>query len=107
MLQGVAWTSMVRDFSKSDSLSQAVSKTLDGRHPCSLCKKILQTKSSEASEEEGPTAVKAGKKSEVFLSALKSALPPPVFRPFVYGPAPFVSMPERFIAPLVPVPIAV
>lgn len=106
MLQGVAWTSMMRDFSKSGSLSQAVSKTLDGRHPCSLCKKIAQAKSSEESEERAPVTVKAEKKAEVFLKSPGSELPLPASCAFVYAPAPFVSMPERFFAPPVPVPIA-
>lgn len=106
MLQGIAWTSMVRDFSKSGSLTEAVSKTFDGKHPCPLCKKIAKAKSSESPEEKAPATVKAEKKAEVFVSASNSALPTPVVRPFVYGPAPFVSMPERSFAPPVPVPIS-
>jgi hypothetical protein len=103
MLQGIAWTSMVRDFSKSGTLSQAVSKTFNGKHPCAMCKKIASAKSHE---EKAPASLKVDKKSEVFVAASSSALPIPVARPYVYGPAPFVSMPERFFAPPVPVPIA-
>ena len=106
MLQGVAWTSMVRDFSKSGSLTQAVEKTFDGKHPCAICKKIAKAKSSESSEEQAPASVKAEKKAEVFVASALSDVPIPIARPIVYGPAPFVSMPELCFAPPVPVPIS-
>jgi hypothetical protein len=106
MLQGVAWTSMVRDFSKSGSLTQAVEKTFDGKHPCAMCKEIAKAKSSESSEEQAPASVKAEKKAEAFFASALSDVPMPIARPIVYGPAPFVSMPELCFAPPVPVPIS-
>jgi hypothetical protein len=106
MLQGVAWATMVRDFSKTGSLTEAVGKTLDGKHPCAICKKIAKAKSSESSEEQAPASVKAEKKAEVFVASDLSDVPTPVSRPFAYGPAPFVSIPELCFAPPVPVPIS-
>lgn len=106
MLQGVAWVTMVHDFSRGGSLTQAVEKTFDGKHPCAMCKKIARAKHSEASGEKAPVTVKMDKKAEVFVKAPGSELPMPVFRPFAYGPAPFVSMTELCFAPPVPVPIA-
>ena len=106
MLQGVAWVSMVHDFSRDASLTQAVEKTFDGKHPCAMCKKIVKAKNSEASGEKAPVTVKIDKKAEVFVKAPGSELPTPVSRPFSYGPAPFVSIPELCFAPPVPVPIA-
>ena len=103
MLQGVAWTSMVRDFSKTGSLTEAVGKTFDGKHPCPMCKKIA---SARTSEEKAPVTLKVDKKAEVFVASARSEVPMPLARPIVYGPAPFVVMPERFFAPPVPVPIA-
>jgi len=103
LLQTVAWTTMVNDFSRTGSLSMAVEKTFDGRHPCSLCKKITKARSAE---EKAPATVKAEKKAEVFVASALSDVPMPIARPIVYGPAPFVVMPERFFAPPVPVPIA-
>ncbi len=48
VLQSVAWTTMfAANLSANDSLTEAVSKTFDGEHPCPLC-----------------CAIKAGKKSE-------------------------------------------
>ncbi|MFZ0434706.1 MAG: hypothetical protein WAL87_01845 [Chthoniobacterales bacterium] len=106
MLQGVAWATMVHDFSRGGSLTQAVEKTFDGKHPCAMCKKIAKAKNSDASGEKAPVTVKMDKKAEVFVKAPCSELPTPVSRPFAYGTAPFVSMTELCFAPPVPVPIA-
>lgn len=102
LLQGVAWVTMVRDFSKSGSLSQAVEKTFDGQHPCPLCQKLAKAR---AAEERAPVTMKIDKKAEVFIATSGSDLPLPVVDPMIYGPPLFVVMPERFVAPPVPVPI--
>jgi len=103
MLQGVAWATMVKDFSKTGSLTEAVGKTFDGKHPCAMCKKLTNAR---ASEEKAPVTLKVDKKAEVFVASARSEVPMPLARPIVYGPAPFVVMPERFFAPPAPVPIA-
>lgn len=103
LLQGVAWATMVKDFARTGSLTEAVGKTFDGKHPCAMCKKIA---SARTTEEKAPVTVKIGKKSEVFVKASGPKLPLPLSRPFVYGSVPFVSMPELSFAPPVPVPIA-
>ena len=102
VLQGVAWVNMVHDFSKNGSLTQAVEKTFDGQHPCPLCKRIA---TQRASEEKVPVTMKIDKKAEVFIATSGSDLPLPVVDPMIYGPPLFVVMPERFVAPPVPVPI--
>ena len=101
ILQGVAWATMVRDFSRTGTMTAAVEKTFDGKHPCPLCKKIA---SARAHEEKAPVTVKAEKKAEVFVNSTSTELPIPVSRPFVYGAAPFVPMPELCFAPPIPVP---
>jgi len=103
MLQSVAWATMVKDFSKTGSLTEAVGKTFDGKHPCAMCKKLTNAR---ASEEKAPVTLKVDKKAEVFVALIRSEVPMPLDRPIVYGPDPFVVMPERFFAPPVPVPIA-
>ena len=45
--QVVAWTGMVISYSQNASLTEAVSKTFDGQHPCKLCKQIAKSKRSE------------------------------------------------------------
>jgi hypothetical protein len=103
LLQGIAWTTMVHDFSRTGSLSQAVEKTFDGKHLCPLCKKIA---AERAAQEKAPATVKAEKKADVFLAQTASSLPAPICRPLAYEPAPFVFLPERSDAPPVPVPIS-
>ncbi len=40
VLQSVAWTGMLYDYSREATLTEAVQKTFDGRHPCKLCRTI-------------------------------------------------------------------
>ena len=47
VLQSVAWTSMLADNLRTDSLEVAVIKTFDGQHPCKLCKVVSAGKKSE------------------------------------------------------------
>lgn len=102
LLQGVAWANMIRDYSRGDSLTQAVEKTFDGKHPCPLCKKIAAQRSKE---EKAPVTVKAEKKAEVFLPSASTLIPLPVVASFAYPPYPFLNAPEQLSAPPVPVPI--
>ena len=46
-LQAIAWAGMVITYSHDASLSEAVVKTFDGKHPCVLCKQIAKGKQSE------------------------------------------------------------
>ena len=47
LLQTVAWTTMLAGNLRAHSLSEAVSDTFDGQHPCCLCKAIAAAKKSE------------------------------------------------------------
>jgi hypothetical protein len=47
LLQCVAWGSMLAGNLRTASVSQAVSKTFDGQHPCPLCQAIERAKKSE------------------------------------------------------------
>ena len=40
LLQSIAWGRMIADYSQQDSLARALTKTFDGKHPCSLCLRI-------------------------------------------------------------------
>jgi hypothetical protein len=46
-LQSIAWTSMVIEYSKDSPFKEALAKTFDGRHPCSLCQAVQTGKKSE------------------------------------------------------------
>ena len=50
-LQVVAWTGMVISYSQDAPLVEAVSKTFDGRHPCSVCKQIAKARRAERTGE--------------------------------------------------------
>lgn len=47
LLQSVAWGRMLYAYSNQHSFQAAVGKTFDGKHRCSLCKKIEQAKQRE------------------------------------------------------------
>ena len=46
-LQSLAWTTMLMDYSKRAPLCQAIARTFDGAHPCSLCHIVATGKASE------------------------------------------------------------
>ena len=67
VLQTVAWTRMLLDYSRSAPLRTAVAMTFDGRHPCALCQVIKQGRESEQKQ---PVSVsKTGVKLECDLPA--------------------------------------
>jgi hypothetical protein len=103
VLQGVAWATMIRDYSRTGSVTAAVEKTFDGKHPCAMCKKIAAQRSHD---EKTPATVKAEKKAEVFIALGAAIVPLPIVRSFSYPPHPFLNVPEHLSAPPVPVPIS-
>jgi hypothetical protein len=46
-LQSVAWTAMMLQNTKQVSFCEAVKRTFDGAHPCSLCHVVNKGKTSE------------------------------------------------------------
>ena len=66
-LQSVAWTSMLTEHLRSESLTMAMENTFDGQHPCKLCCAIRAAK-------------KAEKKTEFPVSLKKMEFPPPADR---------------------------
>ncbi len=51
VLQAVAWAAMIVSYSQEAPLGEAVVKTFDGQHPCTLCKQIAKGKRSEKKSE--------------------------------------------------------
>lgn len=47
VLQMCAWTGMLVRFSQEGPVSEAISKTFDGKHPCRLCKLVRQGRAEE------------------------------------------------------------
>jgi hypothetical protein len=58
VLQSVAWTTMLAENLRTNSVAEAVGRTFDGRHPCSLCKQIAQGRQAEKKTEFRPEGKK-------------------------------------------------
>jgi hypothetical protein len=65
VLQSVAWVVMIVNYSQDAPLTEALAKTFDGKHPCSLCKQIAHGKQSEKKTD----SVSVGKKLEFFYAS--------------------------------------
>ncbi len=59
MLQTTAWVGMAFEFTKDASVAEAVSKTLDGQHPCKLCHAVKKGRSEEKKRELSKSAARA------------------------------------------------
>jgi len=81
-LQTVAWTTMLANNLRSDTLTTAVSKTFDGEHPCPLCKAIAAGKKTE-------------KKSEAVAPVMKLEFPPVAAAVLLFPPAQFKLLPPQ------------
>jgi hypothetical protein len=60
LLQVVAWTGMVVDYSSRYGLTEGISRTFDGKHPCSMCETITQTRKDDTSSK-STTSLQANK----------------------------------------------
>lgn len=83
LLQSVAWTRMIIERTHEDSFVTAVKTTLDGEHPCDLCKRITEGKQNERHEEKMQTQVKIDMLCELRLIAIA---PPSRAMNFPSGP---------------------
>jgi hypothetical protein len=77
--QSLAWTSMLADNLRHDSLAQAVTRTFDGQHPCSLCKAIADGKKSEKKSEFPPRfkTLEFPPATEDFVLTIPASFAPP------------------------------
>jgi len=103
VLQTVAWTGMVIEYSKTSPITVALAKTFSGKAPCKMCKTI---ESGKETESRLPATVKADKKLDKFLVRVVRATPLPPETKFSYPPAVDDPVPVRSASPPVPVPIA-
>jgi hypothetical protein len=88
LLQSVAWTTMLAENLNCGSVSQAVSRTFDGKHPCPLCKAIAAGKKSE-------------KKKDSTLQLQRFEFPLATENPVMLAPSQFESPPPRVAFPKV------
>jgi hypothetical protein len=72
VLQSVAWSEMIVEYSRTTNLTVAVEKTFDGEHPCELCKQIQTGKRNEQRRD---AQVIAGKLEFFYLATPALVLP--------------------------------
>jgi hypothetical protein len=100
ILQSAAWVGMLVNYSNTATLSEAWTKTFDGKHPCKMCKLVREGKKSERKQ----NLLKIEAKFDFTFDAGTCGLFPP--RPFRHF-TPVVQRAEpRANAPLLPPPIA-
>ena len=64
VLQSAAWVSMAVSYSvKAGSISEGLSKTFDGEHPCPMCKLVAKGKETEKKD----SKMEAKGKVELFV----------------------------------------
>ena len=99
-LQSLAWTTMLVDNLKTTSLSAALQRTFDGKHPCVLCKAVAEGQKSEKKSD----TILPLKKFEGVSQVVTIIVSPPAAYPMVPARATFFeSLPH---APPTPPPRA-
>jgi hypothetical protein len=59
VMQLVAWSKMIVDYSAQDGIVEGAKKTFDGEHPCCMCKAIAEGKKQESrnrGDDKAPTS---------------------------------------------------
>ena len=79
LLQSVAWTRMIIERTQTESFAAALQETLDGEHPCDMCKRITEGKQHEQQEEKAPVKVKLDLVCELRLIAIAPPSEPVIF----------------------------
>lgn len=81
VLQLVAWTGMMIEYSERAGLAQGISQTFDGKHPCRLCCKIEQARKQEKTT---PVRIAALKKIGYYICVSTSHLETFLGVPFLW-----------------------
>ncbi len=103
VLQTVAWTGMVIEYSKDSPVATALIKTFSGKAPCKMCKTIEAGKEKESRL---PASVKADKKIDKFLARSARMVPLPTETRISYPADSDEASTARPASPPAPVPIA-
>jgi hypothetical protein len=97
-LQSIAWTSMMIDYSKRGTLCQAIARTFDGAHPCSLCRVVNKANTTEKKSDLQLLTPKVD-----MICPKRAATLIPLFVHFDYATT-TISVPEVRYSPPVPPP---
>ena len=78
MLQIVAWSRMLVDYSAQAGLAEGASMTFDGKHPCHMCQAIAESRKHQAEEKkEHPDTSPLQLLSKEFVAPGTTAAPTP------------------------------
>ncbi len=102
VLQGVAWSQMMRDYRLSEgSLRAAVVKTFSGEAPCDLCERITE---GRRQQEQQPATLQLQMKFEMLALATLPCAPTPRVGARTYPTDPQGRLPRLTQEPPLPVP---
>ena len=76
VIQGIAWTTMVVNYSSEGTLVEALEMAFDGDHSCPLCKAVQQGTQSDR-DETAPSAAKSLNFTELRFSIVRIFPPTP------------------------------
>ena len=76
MLQVIAWSRMIVDYSAAEGLLTGARKTFDGAHPCEMCASIAEAKKQERENDSPASAVRDLGFKELQLPRRIDLLPP-------------------------------
>lgn len=102
VLQAVAWTGMVIEYSQSSTFSAAMKKTFSGEAPCTMCRSIEKGRQQESRI---PAVLKSDKKIDGLIVAGDSPVAAPCPLPFPHPPVADEAARALPFPPPVPVPI--
>ena len=77
ILQTAAWVRMVIEYSKTEGVEAGITKTFDGKHPCSLCLNIARNKEKQGKQ---TTNLNPGKLDLVYQTSRLALTPPSAVR---------------------------
>ena len=80
LLQSLAWVGMTVSYAKGSPLSVAISKALDGQHPCEICKFVQAGKKTE----EKSQFHKLDTKLDLVFQGAQAGLQSPIVAPLHY-----------------------
>lgn len=101
-LQTVAWTTMALDYGQRYGWAEGLSRTFDGKNPCSLCHSITETKREQSSQH---SATLTERWQPLGPTANLTQLPPPSESDDLTGFLEFSrSAPTRVDRPALPPP---
>ena len=106
VVQTLAWSKMLVDYSQRDGLVEGAIKTFDGKHPCPMCQQIGAAKKREAGERPNDKVAVSGLQLKECVTSLPINAAEPFFCEIeVFSPPGMVAFGMDFsVRPPVPPP---